>query len=170
MRRALLGMTIIAGLLACQDKEEVKTEFTGNETVYALLQASDYPINGTVTFRERLDGSATIDVTLSGTEGNLEHPVHLHLGDISTPSADVAALLTPVLGSTGRSETILTRLADEQPVTYKDLIALNACVKIHLSATGESRDIILAGGNVGANAARDVSTGRASAFATCKSE
>ncbi|MGC3944106.1 MAG: hypothetical protein QM762_06200 [Chryseolinea sp.] len=170
MRRAFLGLAMIAGLLACQDKEEVKTEFTGNETVYALLQASDYPINGTVTFKERLDGTTTIDVSLSGTEGNIEHPVHLHMGDIATPSADVAALLTPVLGSTGKSETLLTRLANEQSITYKDLVALNACVKIHLSATGESRDIILAGGNVGANASKDVSTGRASAFATCKSE
>ncbi|MEJ1237583.1 hypothetical protein WBG78_05630 [Chryseolinea sp. T2] len=170
MRRAFLGLTMIAGLIACQDKEEVKTEFTGNETVYALLQASDYPINGTITFRERLDGSTSIDVALSGTEGNVEHPVHLHMGDISTPSADVAALLTPVLGSTGKSETILTRLADEQSISYKDLVALNACIKIHLSATGESRDIILAGGNIGANAAKDVSTGRSAAFATCKSE
>lgn len=168
MRSAFLGLAMAASMLACQDKEDIKTEFTGNETVYALLQASDYHVNGTVTFKERLDGSALVDVSLSGTEGSIEHPVHLHLGDITTPSADVAALLSPVEGSSGRSETILIRLADETPITYKELIALDACIKIHLSATGENRDIILAGGNIGAAAAKDVSTGRVG-FATCKS-
>jgi hypothetical protein len=169
MKSAFWGVMVASSILACQEKEEIKTEFTGNESVYALLQASDYNVQGTVTFRERLDGTAQIDVALSGTEGAIEHPVHLHLGDISTPSADVAALLTPVMGSTGKSETILTRLADESTITYKQLLALDACVKVHLSATGESRDIILAGGNVGAGASKDVSTGRTAAFAVCKS-
>lgn len=168
MRSAFLGLTMAASVLACQEKEDIKTEFTGNQTVYALLQASDYNVNGTVTFKERLDGSALIDVELSGTEGSIEHPVHLHRGDITTPSADVAALLSPVEGSTGKSETILIRLADETPITYKELIALDACIKIHLSAIGESRDIILAGGNIGAAASKDVSTGRVG-IATCKS-
>ena len=168
MKSAIWGLMVAAGMLACQEKEEIKTEYTGNETVYPLLQASDYNVQGTVTFRERLDGTAEIDVALSGTEGSIEHPVHLHMGDISAPSADVAALLTPVLGSTGTSETILTRLADETAITYKQLLALDACVKVHLSATGESRDIILAGGNVGAASSKDVSTGRVG-IAVCKS-
>jgi hypothetical protein len=168
MRSAFWGLTIAASLMACQEKDEIKTEFTGNESVYALLQASDYAVNGTVTFRERLDGTALIDVELSGTEGAIEHPVHLHLGDISSPGADVAALLSPVAGSTGKSETLLTRLADETAITYKELIALNACVKIHLSAVGESRDIVLAGGNIGAASTRDIPGGRAG-FAVCKS-
>ena len=168
MRSAFWGVTVLVSLLACQEKEDLKTEFTGNETVYALLQASDYNVSGTVTFRERLDGSALIDVEMSGTEGPVEHPVHLHLGDISTPSADVAALLSPVEGTTGKSITVLTRMADESPVSYKELLALNACIKIHLSATGENRDIILAGGNIGAASLKDASTGRIG-FATCKS-
>jgi len=168
MKSALCGVLVAASLFACQEKEEIKSDYTGNQVVYVLLQASDYNVQGDVTFRERIDGTAEIDVTLSGTEGAIEHPVHLHLGDITTPSADVAALLTPVEGSTGKSETNLKRLADETPITYKELIALNACIKVHLSATGESRDIVLAGGNIGAAFTTDVSTGRA-AIAVCKS-
>lgn len=168
MKRLLLVWGIAAGLLACQEKEEIRSDYTGNETVYALLQASDYNVQGTVTFRERIDGTAEVDVTLSGTEGSIEHPVHLHLGDISAPSADVAALLTPVTGSTGKSQTTLTRLADESAITYRELLNLDACIKVHLSATGESRDIILAGGNIGVASGRDVSVGR-SAFAVCGS-
>lgn len=168
MKRLLFGWGIAASLFACQEKEEIKSEYTGNETVYALLQASDYNVQGTVTFRERIDGNAEVDITLSGTEGAIEHPVHLHLGDISVPGADVAALLSPVIGSTGRSQTILTRLADESTITYRELLNLDACIKVHLSAVGENRDIILAGGNIGAASSRDVSMGR-SAFGVCGS-
>lgn len=168
MRSALWGVTLVA-VLACQEKEDITTEYTGNESVYALLQASDYNVQGTVTFRERLDGTAEIDVTLSGTEGAIEHPVHLHLGDISAPDADVAALLSPVTGSTGQSRTLLKRLADETSVSYRELLALDACIKVHLSATGEARDIILAGGNIGAASLRENSNGRVG-FGVCKSE
>lgn len=169
MRSALWGLVVVACLVACQDKGEISTEFTGNETVYPLLQASDYNVQGIVTFRERLDGSALIAVDLSGTEGPIEHPVHLHLGDISAPDADVAALLSPVVGSTGHSETTLLRLADESAISYRELVSLDACIKVHLAASGASRDIILAGGNIGAASLREVSNGR-SAFGVCKSE
>lgn len=169
MKRAIWGLMVAMGFIGCQEKEDIKQEYTGNEVVYALLQASDYDVHGTVTFREKVDGTAVVDVVLSGTEGNIEHPVHLHMGDISAPDADVAALLSPVIGSTGKSETILTRLADETPVRYSDLLALDACIKIHLAASGSSRDIILAGGNIGAASTRDITTGR-SGFAVCKSE
>ena len=60
-------------------------------------------------------------------------------------------------------------LANESKVTYKELVDLDACIKIHLSATGPDRDIILAGGNVGSNAALDSSTGRVG-ISVCKSE
>ena len=98
-----------------------------------------------------------------------EHPVHLHLGNISEPGADVVALLNPVLGSTGQSETLLKHLSDETPITYRELVDLNACIKVHLGASGPARDIVLAGGNIGIASTRDVSGGRAS-IGLCKSE
>jgi len=168
MKSTICGLVMATSLLACQEKDEIKTEFTGNESVYALLQASYYRISGTVTLRERFDGTALIDVELIGTEGAMEHPVHLHLGDISTPGADVAAVLSPVIGSTGKSETVLTRLADETPISYKELLALDACIKVHFAATGESRDMILAGGNIGVASTRE-NTGGRMGFAVCKS-
>lgn len=169
MKRLILGFVIGAGLVGCQENERAQGDFTGNETVYALQQASDYDINGTVTFREKRDGKAVVEIALSGTEGNVEFPVHLHMGNISAPDASVAALLNPVLGKTGISETTLELLADESAVTYQQLIALEACVKIHLGASGPDRDIILAAGNVGSAAGVDDSTGRLG-IAACKSE
>jgi len=164
-----IGVGIIVILLgACQENEAVKGDFTGNELVYALEAGSVYPVNGTAIFKERKDGHTTIIIELSGTEGNIEHPVHLHLGDISAPGAEVTALLNPVIGKTGKSETTLAILADESPITYATLIELNACIKIHLSASGPDRDIILAGGNIGS--ASSAKTYGSFEMGICKSE
>lgn len=145
-------------LVACQEDDRFNKEFTGNETVYSLQRGSEYAVDGTVTFKEKKDGSTLVLVSISGTEGNVEHPVHLHLGNIAAPGVDVAALLNPVTGKIGTSETTLTQLSDETKVTYKDLVQMNACVKIHLAASGPDRDIILAGGNVGSAAVADAFT------------
>ncbi|HYG17923.1 MAG TPA: hypothetical protein VD816_03300, partial [Ohtaekwangia sp.] len=110
MKKVILGCLAAMFVTACQDNDTGKKEFTGNEATYALSPGSAYPIDGTVTFREKTDGSTLVVLQLNGTEGNLQHPAHLHAGDISTPDADIAALLNPVTGSTGRSETLLREL------------------------------------------------------------
>jgi len=166
-----LVLSIVGGLLmlACQEDDRINQDYTGNETVYALQQGSAYAVDGTVTFKEKTDGSAVVVVALSGTEGSIEHPVHLHLGNIAAPGADVAALLNPVLGKSGMSETTLNLLSDETKVTYKELTKMNACIKVHLSASGPDRDIILAGGNVGSAAVIDATSGRLG-IGVCKSD
>jgi hypothetical protein len=144
-------------------------EFTGNEVTYDLQSASEFNISGTVTLKEKTDGSTLVVVKVTGTSGESKLPVHLHLGDITTPAADVAALLSPVNAKSGTSETTLKKLADESDVSYSDLIKLNACIKIHLSDVGPERDIILAGGNIGASMIKSIENGR-TGFVPCKSE
>jgi hypothetical protein len=162
----LVGLGVI--LISCQ--ENVSTnEFTGNEVTYDLQSTSQYDISGVVTLKEKRNGTTQVQVKLTGTSGESKLPVHLHLGDISTPGAEVAALLSPVNAKTGISETVLKQLADETEISYSDLIKLNACVKIHLSDVGPERDIILAGGNIGASMAKSIETGR-TGFVPCKSE
>lgn len=165
--RVIFSMVLVL-LISCSESEQT-SPFTGDETTYSLIQASTYKVTGSVTFKERKDGATTVLVNLSGTDGDVKHPVHLHLGDVSTPAADVAALLNPVYGKTGKSETILSQLADESVITYSSLIKLSACLKVHLSDTGAERDIILAAGNIGDAAASSLTNGRAG-IAPCKSE
>jgi hypothetical protein len=168
MKKLLIftGFSII--LFSCQ--ENISTnEFTGNEVTYDLQSASEYNISGAVTLKEKRDGSTQVIVKVTGTSGESKLPVHLHLGDITTPAADVAALLSPVNAKTGNSETIVKQLADESEVSYSDLIKLNACIKIHLSDVGPERDIILAGGNIGAAMLKSIENGR-TGFVPCKSE
>lgn len=166
MKRVIAGIVLSAVFFGCQESES-PTELTGNEMVYALAAGSEYDISGTATFKEKKDGSTIISIVLEGTSGNTQLPVHLHLGDISQPDAEVAALLTPVLGTTGKSQTVLTNLANESPITYAELVVLGACIKVHLADSGPDRDIILAAGNIGSAATRARTSGE---IAVCKSE
>jgi hypothetical protein len=145
-------ISMIVFLAGCQ-KSEVVSEFTGRQAVYALVAGSTYNVNGTITFKQRKDGNSTVVVDLTGTDGDSKLPVHLHLGDISKADADVALLLSPVASNTGRSETNVSALADESKITYRDIIQLAACVKIHLAESGAGRSVILAAGNIGSSSA-----------------
>ncbi len=168
MKNLLFIIVFSAQLISCQ--ENVSTsDFTGNETTYDLQSASHYNISGAFTLKEKRDGTTQVVVKLVGTSGESKLPVHLHLGDISTPGADVAALLSPVNAKTGTSETLLKQLSDESEVTYSDLLKLNACVKIHLSDVGVERNIVLAGGNIGTSVSKSIENGR-TGFVPCKSE
>jgi hypothetical protein len=133
---------------SCQKSEQV-SEFTGNQVTYALQQGSSYAVSGTVTLKEKRDGNTVVQVELSGTSGDSKYPVHLHLGDISTSGAPIAALLTPLGGNTGKSETLVAQLADETKITYADFIKLKASIKVHLSDSGPAKDVVIAGGNIG---------------------
>jgi len=143
----LIAIAVLAG---CQ-KNEVVSEFTGNQATYGLVQASQYAVSGTVTFKERKDGATTIAVQLKGTDGTAQLPVHLHLGDVTTNGAAIAAILNPAYGKTGLSETIITQLADQTKVSYRDLLKLSAYINVHASISGPESAVILAAGNIGAN-------------------
>ncbi len=143
----ILAGVILAG---CQ-KSEMVSEFTGNQASYGLTQASQYTISGAVTFKERKDGSTTVTVQLIGTDGSSQFPVHMHLGDVTSTGSLIAYPLNPVNAKTGKSETIVSQLADETHVSYKDLLKLTAYINVHLASFGDESKVILAAGNVGSN-------------------
>lgn len=166
-----LKLIVICALLAaCQPAaNDVVSDFTGNETTYDLQSGSSHGVTGTIVFKERKDGQITSNIQLKGTNGTQQHPVHLHLGNLSTPDADIALLLTPVDASTGRSTTLISQLADESTLTYAQLANLEASVKIHLGDVGADRDVILAAGDIGMSFTKANPSGR-TGIATCKSE
>jgi hypothetical protein len=154
-----VGVILFAGCQKSDDAASVISVYTGNQSTYYLQQASAYTISGTVTFKERKDGTTDILIALTGITDDDQHPVHLHMGDISTNQATIAALLVPVAGKNGQSKSNLAQLADGTFVTYGDLVRLDASVNVHLASVGPSANIILAAGNVG-NAVTKASTGR----------
>jgi hypothetical protein len=140
---------ILLLLGACENQIIQEEVFTGNEVVYNLQPGSSYAISGLLTLKEKTDGSTLISIELEGTEGDVQHPVHLHLGDLGQADAAIAALLNPLEAKTGKSETLLKQLADESILTYSELVQLSASIKIHLAEAGPGRDVILAGSNIG---------------------
>lgn len=152
----LIAMVVLAG---CQ-KNEAVSEFTGNQASYGLVQASQYAVSGTVTFKERKDGATTVLIQLKGTDGTIQLPVHLHLGDVTSNGAAVAAVLTPAYAKTGASETVISQLADQTKISYKDLLKLSAYINIHASATGPESAVILAAGDIGVNGTKISSSSR----------
>ncbi|MBY0436443.1 MAG: hypothetical protein K2U26_20300 [Cyclobacteriaceae bacterium] len=66
----MLGALLVVGMLAGCQQNAVVSEFTGNETTYALQPGSAYEINGTITFRERKDGKIAASINLKGTDGD----------------------------------------------------------------------------------------------------
>jgi len=152
MKSRLITLVFLTlAFFSCREKSVQESEFTGREITYQLLQTSDYSINGAVTFKERYDETTVVQIHLDGTEGDRYFPVHLHVGNIFLPDAEVAAFLTPVNAATGESETHLTYLGDESPITYQQLIDMDASIKIHLAAEGLDSKVILVAGNVGSN-------------------
>lgn len=168
MKQWAAVFVLVVMLMSCRDGETL-SDFTGNEVVYSLPQASAYPVSGSITFRELKDGTTYALVELGGTDGTAKLPVHLHLGDISLDGAAVAVLLNPVDAATGKSETRFSKLSDETPITYKDLLSIEANIKVHLSDTGPEKNIILAGSNIGSLYGVTLKNGR-SGFGVCKSE
>jgi len=153
---------------ACEEAAE--SVFTGNEVTYSLISGSEHGVTGTVTLKERRDGATTVVIAVTGTDGTALHPVHLHRGFVSEPDVEVAALLTPLAARTGRSETVLTYLADETRISFGDIKNLVANIRIHLSDVGPGRDVVLAGGNIG-QANQPAANGRLrSGLGVCKSE
>lgn len=158
------------GFWSCSSNssDDADDVYTGREMVYDLFQTSDFPVSGSVIFKERNDSSVEVNVNLNGTEGNVFHPVHLHYGDVTTPDAEIAFLLNDLKGEEGISSTIVRTLSDESQFTFDKLQEFDGSVKVHLGATGADADIVLAGGNIGLNQSAP-STGRLK-VPVCKSE
>jgi hypothetical protein len=174
-RLIILGVALVLSVTySCDSSEDqvVPNDLTGNSVTYALEPASYWNITGTVTFNEKKDGTTRIEIKLNGltdTNADSEFPAHLHFGDVTTDKADVAALLKPVDLKTGVSKTDMSVLSDETLVTFDDLKKLGACVKIHLAAYGEGKNVVLAAGNIGSYVTEATPNGRAK-IGICKSE
>lgn len=148
---ALLALTVAS----CDDDSQNQDlgEFTGNEITYQLFASSDYKNDGYITFKERKDESIQAEVILSNTQDGGFHPLHLHQGPINA-DGDLVAILNPVEGKTGKSNTVFDVLGDETKFTYTDLLNYNGSIRVHLD-DGIYKDEVLAGGNIGTNRLND---------------
>src|SRR5690242_2769092 len=87
MKRFIGHLVVVTLMVACQETPDPASDLTGYATTYELVSASAYNVSGTATLQERKDGFTNIVISLTGTSGSAHHPVHLHLGNVSTPNA-----------------------------------------------------------------------------------
>ncbi len=147
MRHLLIPFALILIIFAAGCDQDV----TNTESItYELPALSANEISGQLTVTKISDNETSFNIRLAGTIKGFEYPTHLHFGDLSVPNASVAFLLNPTDGTSGISETIISNLSNDTPVTYEDLITGQFSVKIHLGEDAESKNIILTASNVGA--------------------
>ena len=148
----LLSALLSVGLFtSCRDAAET-SPFTGREVAYAMVSASDYDIQGVATFREKTNGDLQLTIQLENTVAGGQHPGHLHYGTVDVPGSEMALMLTPVDGATGRSVTTFNELLDGTAFAFSNLVGFDGSLKVHLDG-GPNKDVVLAGANIGQNAA-----------------
>jgi hypothetical protein len=127
-----------------------QNELTGKKMNYVLAPKDVPSISGTVELAERNNGTTLVTIKLVGT-GNPpggSHPAHIH----DNMSGDVIAALNDVNGDTGISKSQVANLVGGAPITYTELLALNAYVNVHLNDS-DAFNTIVAQGNIGSNVA-----------------
>jgi len=125
-----------------------QNELTGESITYELEERAVDGISGEVTFSERKNGNALAEISLDDTPDGGEHPAHIHMNS-AAESGGILLSLTPVDGTTGRSETEIEVADDGSSFVYNDVLTANAYINVHLSPT--ELDIIVAQGDIGSN-------------------
>jgi len=123
-------------------------QFTGESKTYDLDERAVEGISGNIVFRERKNGNALAEINIDGTPDGGVHPAHIHMNS-AAESGGILLSLTPVDGSTGKSETEIRSADDGSAFDYTDVLTANAYVNVHLSAT--ELGTIVAQGDIGSN-------------------
>ena len=146
---SILALFTLLFLFASCDKEEtLEIKSSGKSVTYDLGSKAVSTISGTATFTENSDTTTTISLDIQGTPSGGLHPAHIHL-NTAAEGGGIALSLTPVNGTTGKSEITVSALDDGTVVSYDDLIAFDGYINVHLSATELST--IVAQGDIGQN-------------------
>lgn len=122
---------------------------TGNYKTYQLIAVDGAQLNGSAILRERQSGGNLFEILLEGTEQSVLYPASIHANPASV-GGPVLATLSPIQGNTGLSRTTLRQLADATPISYNDLVLIDAHIEI--TSGGIPPQEILAIGDIGVNA------------------
>ena len=133
-----------------------QNELTGNSVSYELAEKDVVGISGTALFEERVNGTTLVTLELIGTPEGGSHPAHIHENNVATTGPIIVGL-NAVDGDTGLSKTQVSELVGGAPVTYTELLSINAYINVHLS--DEDLATIVAQGNIGSNAGDNTDSG-----------
>ncbi|MBC8768241.1 CHRD domain-containing protein [Arenibacter sp. BSSL-BM3] len=144
----LMASTIFA--TSCTDDDSTDQPpgvFEGESKTYQLQSRSDASVSGTATVVENEDGTATVNLKLSGTSAG-SFPAHVHANS-AAETGDIIIDLNAVDGASGESTTIVTATKNGTAITYEQLLELDAYINVHQSAT--DLGTLIAQGDIGVN-------------------
>lgn len=152
--QTFLKIAAVAGVMsifigACKDDDnDVVPTLTGQSKTYVLSSVSNPAISGTVKFAERSDNATIITIDLDGTTSANTPVAHIHQ-NTAAETGPIILDLSAINGTTGLSETVVTKLNDGTSISYSQLLALNGYVNVHLSA--DELATLIAQGDIGEN-------------------
>jgi hypothetical protein len=160
MRIPIIFLFLLTFAWGCeQSSPEGSTVYTGKSATYSIIGGTFFGVqtSGEINVRERTDQSVEITVSLSGTNG--EHPVHLHYDDLLAEGGVAAVLnpIKPVEDNLARSTTIVSYVQNkeagqgEEVLSFTDFQQMNGCIRIHQEKDGQFKDYMIGAANIGVN-------------------
>jgi hypothetical protein len=120
----------------------------GTSKQYNLLTKDVAGISGTVLFEKSVAGFTVATIDLNGTPAGGSHPAHIHANS-AAEGGGILISFNPVDGATGRSRTIIRTDDAGNPVSFEDILNMDAYVNVHLAAN--QLGTIVAQGDIGSN-------------------
>jgi hypothetical protein len=134
---ALLAITV-AGVSSCKKEDKI----LGSKT-YTMSTYNSSGITGTVEFKEKSDGTTTVNIKMWGTTNGAEYPAHIHMGPVTAPGS-VQIDFSPIV-STGTTAEKSQDISNK----YSDMLVYDGCFVAH--EPGNLANYVLVG-NIGKNA------------------
>lgn len=143
---ALLLFTVTLGLLGSTGCKKDDKEPAAKQTTYNLKVKDQLGISGTVTFTETNSTTTTINIKLNNGSA-VNHPAHIHANS-AVEGGSIVLSLNPVDAS-GNSTTVVTKLDDNTPITYSQLLDFDGYLNVHESSA--NLGTIIAQTDIGGN-------------------
>lgn len=121
---------------------------TGRTKIYTVLSTDLSNIEGTVEFVENDNNSTTINFNLQNTSTSFNNPIYLRR-KTAYQGGGIAAILGDLDGRTGKSSFNISKLADDQKLTYDQLLQFDGYFAIELNDDNSGK--LAASAHIGPN-------------------
>ncbi|WP_055448492.1 CHRD domain-containing protein [Lacinutrix mariniflava] len=118
-------------LSSCRSDDAETDQVTDLESkTYVLTSVEDSGISGTVRFIKNSNFTLSIELNVSGTINNNFHSAFLYRDNAANGGEVVALTLDTVVGETGMSTTVFTKLDDDTTISYEDLLTFDGYIEV----------------------------------------
>ncbi|AUC81044.1 CHRD domain-containing protein [Lacinutrix sp. Bg11-31] len=137
-------------LSSCRSDDAETDQVTDLESkTYILNPVGNSEISGSVRFIKNSNFTLSIELNMIGTIDNDYHSAFLYMDNAANDGEVIALTLDTVVGETGMSTTVFTKLDDDTPISYEELLNFDGYIEI------KSNDVNLntpkANGDIGQN-------------------